>query len=255
MTARNKSDAPLRGILFDEAGNPMVPTHTTKQGVRYRYYVSEPHLRGHATPPAGLTVRVPAPEIEAAVTNAIHGRKQHPRSEPISQPIPASLAERITRIEVGNNALAVWLKDAEDTGADDEFDDRTVEGQAPSLFIPWSKPPSKRFKEILVPDSAERRHLRPIKFERRAALIKSIARGRAWLDEIISGSTTIETIAAREKCSTRHVNMTASMAFVAPGLVKAAIEGRLPRGIGIANLREAPAEWSLQYQRLGLTSD
>ena len=32
-----------------------------------------------------------------------------------------------------------------------------------------------------------------------------------------------------------------SMAFIAPDLVKAAIEGSLPRGIGVANLREAPA--------------
>src|SRR5262249_39444950 len=28
--------------------------------------------------------------------------------------------------------------------------------------------------------------------------------------------------------------------------------GRLPRGIGIATLRDAPAEWSLQFERLGL---
>jgi hypothetical protein len=46
--------------------------------------------------------------------------------------------------------------------------------------------------------------------------------------------------------------MTISMAFIAPALVKAAIEGRLPRGIGVASLREAPAEWSRQYERLGL---
>ena len=30
------------------------------------------------------------------------------------------------------------------------------------------------------------------------------------------------------------------MAFIAPGLVRAAVEGRLPRGIGFANLRDAP---------------
>jgi hypothetical protein len=30
------------------------------------------------------------------------------------------------------------------------------------------------------------------------------------------------------------------------------VEGRLPRGIGIANLRDAPDEWSLQFERLGL---
>jgi hypothetical protein len=34
--------------------------------------------------------------------------------------------------------------------------------------------------------------------------------------------------------------------------VKAAIEGRLPRGIGIAKLRDAPPEWSNQYSKLGL---
>jgi site-specific DNA recombinase len=119
-------------------------------------------------------------------------------------------------------------------------------------LIPWAKQPNKRFKEILLPASTIRSHVRPIKFERRAALIKAIARGRAWLHEIVSRVASVEEIAARQKCSARHVNMTISMAFIAPGLVKAAIEGRLPRGIGVANLRDAPAEWSLQFERLGL---
>jgi site-specific DNA recombinase len=46
--------------------------------------------------------------------------------------------------------------------------------------------------------------------------------------------------------------MTISLAFLAPNLVQAAIEGRLPRGIGVARLRDAPAEWSRQYAMLGL---
>jgi site-specific DNA recombinase len=122
----------------------------------------------------------------------------------------------------------------------------------PSLLIPWCKPPSKKSREILLPPSVARQDVRPIKFERRAALLRSIARGRAWLEAVASGVETVEEIAARHKCSVRHVNMTISMAFIAPGLVKAAVEGRLPRGIGIANLRDAPAEWSRQYERLGL---
>jgi site-specific DNA recombinase len=43
--------------------------------------------------------------------------------------------------------------------------------------------------------------------------------------------------------------MTISLAFL--GLVQAAVEGRLPRGIGVARLRDAPAEWSRQYAMLG----
>lgn len=122
----------------------------------------------------------------------------------------------------------------------------------PALLIPWTKPPFKRFKEILLPASATGPRLRPIKVERCAVLLKSIARGRAWLDEVISGKASVEEIAARQKCSVRHVNVSISMAFVAPGLVTAAIEGRLPRGIGVAALRDAPAEWSRQFERLGL---
>jgi hypothetical protein len=64
--------------------------------------------------------------------------------------------------------------------------------------------------------------------------------------------TNIEQIAAAETCSLRQVNMTISLAFLAPNLVQATVDGRLPRGVGIASLRDAPAEWSLQYARLGL---
>jgi hypothetical protein len=43
-----------------------------------------------------------------------------------------------------------------------------------------------------------------------------------------------------------------SLAFLAPDLVKAAVEGRLPRGIGVERLRDAPAEWRRQFETLGL---
>jgi site-specific DNA recombinase len=51
VRTRTRSEAPLRGLLFDSAGNRMVPTHATKHGLRYRYYVSQPYLRGQAKPP------------------------------------------------------------------------------------------------------------------------------------------------------------------------------------------------------------
>jgi site-specific DNA recombinase len=104
-----------------------------------------------------------------------------------------------------------------------------------------------------LPALVSRGQVRAIKAERRASLLKSIAHGRQWLDEIMSGIVQdLDQIAARHHCSARHVNMTISMAFIAPGLVNAAVEGRLPRGIGVAALRDAPAEWSLQFDRLGL---
>jgi site-specific DNA recombinase len=76
---------------------------------------------------------------------------------------------------------------------------------------------------------------------------------RSGLKELVDHSTvTVESIAKRESCSIRKVNMTITLAFLAPDLVKAAIEGRLPHGMGVARLVDAPAEWSRQHQVLGL---
>jgi site-specific DNA recombinase len=57
--------------------------------------------------------------------------------------------------------------------------------------------------------------------------------------------------AERERCSRRHMMMMISLAFPAPDLVRAAIDGRLPRGIGVTRLIDAPIEWSRQWLMLG----
>src|SRR6516162_984651 len=80
-------------------------------------------------------------------------------------------------------------------------------------------------------------------------------RGRDWsprLPVIADPTASADSISKREKCSTRNINMTISLAFLAPDLVKAAIDGRLPCGMGVARLSDLPAEWSRQHQMLGL---
>src|SRR6266481_9004731 len=101
-----------------------------------------------------------------------------------------------------------------------------------------------------------RSDVRPEQFERRARLVSAIARGRRWLDDVVSGRvTTVKDLCTRENCSVRQVNMTISLAFLAPNLVKAAVEGRLPRGIGIERLRDLSTEWSRQFEALGLNPE
>ena len=251
VTRKAKSVASLRGLLFDEAGHRMIPTHTTKHHLRYRYYVSEPYLRGISKPRAAAIIRVPAADIEGTVTKAVAGQFQN-RTRSTDSSDQDIVAAHVSRVEVHKDQLAVWLKTLEANEAQTDATKPFDRESAPSFLIPWCKPPSKKSREILLPPSVARQDVRPIKVERRAALLRSIARGRAWLEAVVSAVETVEDIAARRKRSVRHVNMTISMAFIAPGLVKAAVEGRLPRGIGIANLRDAPAEWSLQFARLGL---
>ena len=47
---RNKSDQLLTGLLFDDAGHRMIPTHATKAGIRYRYYASTPFCTARRRP-------------------------------------------------------------------------------------------------------------------------------------------------------------------------------------------------------------
>jgi len=79
--------------------------------------------------------------------------------------------------------------------------------------------------------------------------------GRRWLDDVISGRvTTVAELCARgEMQRYGKVNMTISLAFLAPNLVKAAVEGRLaPAAFGVERLRDPPTEWSRQFEALGL---
>jgi hypothetical protein len=55
----NTEDHLLTGLLFDDVCHRMTPTHATKAGIRYRYYVSLPCLHGEAkTAKVGSVTRV-----------------------------------------------------------------------------------------------------------------------------------------------------------------------------------------------------
>jgi hypothetical protein len=251
---RNKSDHLLTGLLFDDAGHRMIPTHATKAGIRYRYYVSTPVLHGEAkTASAGSVSRVPAPDIEDTIEKALKAHLANKQDGSTSSALRlvdrGTIAQLVAGIVVHKDRLVVRLKS-------DHADEPSNRPDDQSLTIPWRKPPSKRPRRILLPHNTSRSDVRPEQFERRARLVSAIARGRRWLDDVVSGRvTTVAELCAREKCSVRQINMTISLAFLAPNLVNAAVEGRLPRGIGIERLRDLPTEWSRQFETLGLNPE
>jgi site-specific DNA recombinase len=253
-TRRNKSDHLLTGLLFDDAGHRMIPTHATKAGIRYRYYASTPVLHGEAkTASAGSISRVPAADIEDTIVKSLEAHLAAKQDGSISSAVQMgdreTLAQLVAGIVVHRDKLIVRFNSDHTDEAPDCADDQ-------SFTIAWHKPPSKRARRILLPHDASRSVVRPEQFERRARLVSAIARGRRWLDDVISGRVTnVTELCIREKCSVRQVNMTISLAFLAPNLVKAAVEGRLPRGIGVERLRDPPTEWSQQFEALGLNPE
>jgi site-specific DNA recombinase len=241
---RQQSDHLLKELLFDDAGHRMIATHATKGGVRY-YYVSQPGLHGEIrTTKLGSISRVPAPEIEQAIVSTLlkHLTNDKPEIEEDHIGLDhAALSTLVSRIEVQRDRLVISLNP-------------TAARNAPEvLSIPRQKPSSKRVRGILLPHGVSPENVRPERAERRARLVSAIARGRRWLDDIITGSVTdAAQLAKRERCTVRQVNLTLSLAFLAPQLVKAAVEGCLPRGINIERLRDPHAEWNRQFQEIGL---
>ncbi|MDT5014994.1 MAG: site-specific recombinase [Mycobacterium sp.] len=238
---RRTSEALLSGRIFDDRGNRMSPSHTRKAGLKYRYYLSAALLQGQPEK-AGSVPRVPAFEIESLVIAAVRSHLKLP--EAIDH--QGLIEQHVTRVEVEAKQLVIRV--AEEHEADD-----AGAGEGGTLRVRWQKRAPTRRREILMPSDEMARTVRPTRSETRATLVASIVRGRRWLDELLSNATaTSQTIAKREGCSVRKVNMTVSLAFLAPDLVKAAIEGRLPHGMGVSRLIDLPAEWSRQHQMLGL---
>jgi site-specific DNA recombinase len=230
-TTGTASASLLTGRIFDDRGNRMSPSHSRKGAKRHSYYVSSALVQGRSQA-AGSVARVPAATIEAAILDAVRGH--------IGLDAPSDDAEliatRVHRIEVQRTEITVALV-SEDHASDSD--------KTPSvLTVPWSKAAHGRHRDVIVPEGSSRAEARPIRSDSRLKLVTAIARGRHWLAEIEAGTA--------EACSKRHVQMTISLAFLAPSLIKAAVDGRLPRGIGVARLFDAPVAWSHQHQLLGL---
>src|SRR5262245_45524374 len=140
--ARANSEALLSGRIFDDRGNRMTPSHARRRGIKYRYYLSSALLQGQSER-AGSISRVPAAEIEALVIRSIRERLK----------LSASADDRglidtyVARVEIRPSQVVIKL-------VQPQRRKRRVPRDL-ILHIPWQKPPSKRRREILVPDAVD----------------------------------------------------------------------------------------------------
>src|ERR1700680_3618171 len=99
-----------------DAGHRMIPTHATKAGIRYRYYVSLPHLKGESkTASVGSVSRIPAPDIEDIIVKSVNAHLVTQHDQPSSSSAPADdrgvmIVEQVVRIDVHKDRLIVRLK-------------------------------------------------------------------------------------------------------------------------------------------------
>jgi site-specific DNA recombinase len=249
------SNALLMGKLFDDRGNPMTPTYAIKKGVRYRYYVSCVLTQGRKEE-AGSTPRVAAETVERIVLSAIGALppltsvELPPGAQSAGLPCPEreadltqateTFAANVDKVTVGSGSIEIRLLE-------------DCDHPSKVIAIPWSPQAFRRKREIIQPSSGSAGDARPIRAEARRKLLSAIAKGRRWLDEMISGKVEgIEAIAARKGVGERSARMGLSLVFLAPDIVEAAVDGTLPRGFGVSRLMDMPPNWAEQRQALGI---
>jgi site-specific DNA recombinase len=152
-------------------------------------------------------------------------------------------ARMVDRVIAGHRSVEIRLShNVKDTSAPNGV-----------ITIAWSPAPFRRRREVVQPADGSNGATRSIRIEARTKLLNAMAKGRKWLAEILSDpAASLESIAAREGMPERSVRSVISLAFLAPDLVNAAVNGTLPRGFGVSRLIDLPASWTEQRQALGL---
>jgi hypothetical protein len=88
------------------------------------------------------------------------------------------------------------------------------------------------------------------------ALLKAVARSKAWFEELASGRVrSLTDIARREKIAPRYVERLSRLSFAAPRIVEAICQGRQPADLNaetLLNRIDLPLEWSAQLNALSI---
>jgi site-specific DNA recombinase len=98
--SRNTTAPLLRGLIFDSDGNAMSPSHSRgRSGKRYRYYVSQALLKGPMQERPAIA-RLPAGQIEAAVTDQVRALLRQPEMLVGTWRAARGMAPEVTEQEV-----------------------------------------------------------------------------------------------------------------------------------------------------------
>ncbi len=155
---------------------------------------------------------------------------------------PDQIASLVDRIEgaPGRMRIVVTLAPFLDTSASDEPPAAAIDG-------PLDVRQAGRAKPIVVrAGDAPRRN---------PDLIALVADARRWAAELLDGgANSVEEITRRDKLRPGNVSRLLPLAWLAPGIASAILEGRQPADLTAKRLRDLPdlpLGWSEQRQMLG----
>jgi hypothetical protein len=268
----------LAGLLVDAAGQRLTPSHAVKKGRRYRYYVSAVLITEAGTDRA-RGWRLAAREIEEAVIRILADaltspsslverfgaagmpsdqlRKLLGRAARMAAALGGSPGERaklvpelVEKVIVDEKTIIIKLRrglllgGAVPSSAPEAASDSAVEVTAAVAFTRRGT----ETKLVLTGLAQQKHNLRcdPV-------LIKAIARGHMWFEELAIGRVrSLQELAQRDGISRRYIRRLVGLAFLSPQLVEAILQGQQSVELTATRLTELdlPLNWTGQHKLL-----
>jgi site-specific DNA recombinase len=265
----------LTGLLFDSSGVRFTPTHSCKNGRRYRYYTSQTVIQGNSD--KQQVARVPAHELENLVAKQILAFLLSPKTfvADIGDPVLRDLVENqivelakvwpklerskierlvrtvVSRITIGRFKLLVEISKARLLGYLSGLEHKgpiATFGGEPILRLASDFEISRRREGIrIVPPDDYSPGCLPV-----PSIVKAIARSRDWYERFITGEfVTIEQVAKRAGLTKRYVRKILQLGHLSPKVTERLLTGQHSRRLTLNEmLHDVPLDWQQQERTI-----
>jgi site-specific DNA recombinase len=229
--------ASLLGKLFDAQHHPMTSAHANKNGRRYFYYVSTPK----SVLASGAATRVSAPNLEQRVLETVAPLLAATWRPHDAQRVFAAVEE----VVLATDSIAISIAgDAVASHHAGLVEGLTREGDAWRLCLQNTLRRPSSWRGVISSTTAAA----PPRIDR--TLVRAIVQARRWAQMLASGeAATRNDLARSENLCPHYTGQLLPLAFLAPDLVGAILDGRQPARLTLARLIARPLPLTFEAQR------
>lgn len=254
----------LTGVLFDQDGHPLIPSHSQKQSKRYRYYVSEP-LVTNIRDAAPQGIRLPANDVERLVIKATVDWLTDP--EAILEAAEVS-PEAIEHIKTRAKDLATQLQNDHPYVVLRQIVERvTIHPEQVTIDLKLNQILGSKDEACfaLKLGTKIKRCGRTMRLLiqgsqgtsiRDQALIAHLSKAHRWLNLLTSGKVrSVKEISDQENRSSAYIIRVIEQGLLAPDIIRAILSGNQPADLNLAALKKLnplPVYWQEQKKILGI---
>ena len=247
-TPRVTHGALLKGRVFDDRGGAMSAIHTKRGAKRYRYYTAVAQRRGD---PVGSLPRIACGVLEGFLVERLGpalAAGWKPDAEPASR-----VAEAIERVSLGADRIEIMLA-AASLEHRVRIAGATIEVAEPATRVSFAIRLKHRQGAVLIAAEGGDVDATP-RIDR--ALVRAVSLAKRWSEQLAAGeASSLKALALAQGLCSHYAARLVQLAWLAPDLTQAILEGRQSPAVSLGALTRAPlpVDWDEQraiFARIG----